>query len=298
MNWEMEEKSIKSVFALDEKSKEQRQESNLSTSLPDLMHNKNYKESSVFLPENLLRESRRQKNIAECNVPKICVLDPDGDIVRYLKKNSAELSNCWACYHSDLYNAKYKDLQFGIIGCAVGASYAVLLAEQLFVSGCELLISITSAGKLNENIKSDYILIDDTVRDEGTSYHYLSANDKSHLDPILFKKLEPLFSIAEVSVQKGKSWTTDAPYRETQSSINNAKGLGADSVEMEASALYAFSKAKSKPVVCFAHLTNSMAQQNGDFEKGAENGSLTSLELIYQTTRLLASQNEEFNSST
>jgi hypothetical protein len=56
---------------------------------------------------------------------------------------------------------------------------------------------------------------------------------------------------------------------------------------MEASALYAFSKAKKKPVVCFAHLTNSMAQQNGDFEKGAENGSLTSLELIYQTARLL-----------
>jgi hypothetical protein len=49
----------------------------------------------------------------------------------------------------------------------------------------------------------------------------------------------------------------------------------------------AFSKAKKNPVVCFAHLTNSMAQQNGDFEKGAENGSLTSLELIFQTAKLL-----------
>lgn len=56
---------------------------------------------------------------------------------------------------------------------------------------------------------------------------------------------------------------------------------------MEASALYAFSKVKEKPVICFAHLTNSMAQQQGDFEKGAENGSLASLELIYQTARLL-----------
>jgi hypothetical protein len=56
---------------------------------------------------------------------------------------------------------------------------------------------------------------------------------------------------------------------------------------MEASALYAFSRTKEKQVVCFAHVTNSMAQQNGDFEKGAENGSLTSLELIYQTAKLL-----------
>lgn len=37
----------------------------------------------------------------------------------------------------------------------------------------------------------------------------------------------------------------------------------------------------------FCTPTNSMAQQNGDFEKGAENGSLSSLELIYQTTKLL-----------
>ena len=56
---------------------------------------------------------------------------------------------------------------------------------------------------------------------------------------------------------------------------------------MEASALYTFSKKKQKPVVCFAHVTNWMAQQHGDFEKGAENGSLTSLELIYQTAKLL-----------
>lgn len=89
------------------------------------------------------------------------------------------------------------------------------------------------------------------------------------------------------AVERGKSWTTDAPYRETSSTIEDARRYGADCVEMEASALYAYSKSKAKRVICFAHLTNSMAQQNGDFEKGTENGSLTSLELIYQTAKLL-----------
>lgn len=254
---------------------------------PDILKHKQFEEESIFLPENLLREARRQKNLKECNVPKICVLDPDGDIVRYVKNHSAQLSSCWACYHSELYNATYKDLQFGIIGCAVGASYAVLLAEQLFVSGCELLISVTSSGKINEEVKSDYLLIKDTIRDEGTSYHYLPDAEKSFLDPKLFDKLLSLTADESMSVQVGKSWTTDAPYRETSSSISQAKSLGADCVEMEASALYAFSKVKSKNVVCYAHLTNSMAQQNGDFEKGVQNGSLTSLELIYQTAKKL-----------
>lgn len=255
--------------------------------MADILKNKKFSENSVFLPENLLREARRQKDLHDCKVPKICVLDPDGDVVRYLRKNGAEINQCWACYHSELYSANYKDLQFGIIGCAVGASYAVLLAEQLFVSGCELLISITSAGKINERVNSDYLLIKDTIRDEGTSYHYLPADEESNISTELLEKLLALTSNQSMSVQIGKSWTTDAPYRETSSAIAQAKALGADAVEMEASALYAFSKAKSKRVVCYAHLTNSMAQQNGDFEKGAENGSLTSLELVYQTVKQL-----------
>jgi uridine phosphorylase len=254
------------------------------------MEKKYYREESIFLPENLLREARRQKNLNECPVPKVCVLDPDGDVVRYLKMKEAKLNSCWACYHSELYSSTFKDLNFGIIGCAVGAAYAVLLAEQLFVSGCELLISVTSAGKLNIDITKDYILINDTLRDEGTSYHYLPADEKSSIDPHVSQKLERLVENNHLSVQKGKSWTTDAPYRETKSAIDNAKTNGADCVEMEASALYAFGKRKGKQLVCFAHLTNSMAQQNGDFEKGAENGSLTSLELIYQTAKLLSTK--------
>lgn len=254
--------------------------------MPGLSEDKHYEEASVFLPENLLREARRQKKIEACSVPQVIVLDPDGDMVRYLKKRDAVLNRCWACYHSELYNATYKNFSFGIIGCAVGAAYAVLLAEQLFVSGCELLISVTSAGKLSD-IGCDYILINRTLRDEGTSYHYLPSDTPCSLNEELLRQLLPLLQDERLSLRTGDSWTTDAPFRETASAIARAKAWGADSVEMEASALYAFAKAKGKKVVCYGHLTNSMAQQTGDFEKGVENGSLTSLELIFQTAKIL-----------
>ena len=51
-------------------------------------------------------------------------------------------------------------------------------------------------------------------------------------------------------------------------------------VEMESSALYAFAKAKGKKVICFAHLTNTMAQKQNDFEKGESFGSLDTLKLV------------------
>jgi hypothetical protein len=40
---------------------------------------------SAFTPENLLREARRQKRLAATTVPEVCVLDPDGDMVRRLR---------------------------------------------------------------------------------------------------------------------------------------------------------------------------------------------------------------------
>lgn len=49
-----------------------------------LLEAKQYDERSVFTPESLLREARRQKDLPDQSVPDICVLDPDGDIVRHL----------------------------------------------------------------------------------------------------------------------------------------------------------------------------------------------------------------------
>ncbi len=60
------------------------------------------------------------------------------------------------------------------IGCAVDAPFAALVAEQLFASGCELLISVTSAGRIADDGPTRYfVVIERALRDEGTSYHYL-----------------------------------------------------------------------------------------------------------------------------
>jgi hypothetical protein len=47
---------------------------------------------------------------------------------------------------------------------------------------------------------------------------------------------------------------------------------------MEASALYAFSEARKKPVICIAQITNQMGQIENDFEKAE--GHLDVLEII------------------
>ena len=253
-----------------------------------ILENKYYQEESVFKAENLLREAKRQKNLPDCKVPSICLLDPDGDILDYLiRTEKITLNNCWACYHTKLYTFTLDGMELGIIACVVGASFAVLIAEQLFVSGCELLISVTSSGVIKVSDLFNYILIKEAVRDEGTSYHYLQAGKISGINKDLLITLEKTLIKKSPTVLIGKSWTTDAPYRETSTAIENMKIAGVNVVEMEAAALYAFAKAKNKKVICFAHITNSMAQNELDFEKGLENGSIASLQLIHLTAKSL-----------
>lgn len=250
---------------------------------------KHHSELSVFQPANLLREARRQKAIPEGRVPSLCLLDPDGDILEYvLRRQRGQLCSTWACYHTKLYEFEQQGVRVGIIGQAVGASFAVLLAEQLFASGCELLVSITSAGILNPPVAGTrFLLIEEALRDEGTSYHYLPADQPARLHEDLHRSLMASFPDTSLLVASGKSWTTDAPYRETRSAIEAATEQGIHCVEMESAALYAFAQARGQKVVCYAHLTNTMAQGGDDFEKGEENGSLDALTLLFHTAKVL-----------
>lgn len=255
--------------------------------LPSILLNKHYSEPSIFTAENLLREARRQKGLNEADVPSICVLDPDGDIVRWLVRTGrATRHPRWPCYHTDLYTFEHDGIQFGIVGCAVGASFAVLVAEELFASGCELLASVTSAGQVVPVAEPPYfILIEKALRDEGTSYHYLAPADFSHILPAVLAALTSIFAAAPGAIHRGATWTTDAPFRETASAIAHCHELGIMAVEMEAAALYAFAEAKNKAVVCLAHVTNRMARIEGDFEKGLEGGSQDALQMLALVAR-------------
>jgi uridine phosphorylase len=141
--------------------------------------------------------------------------------------------------------------RFGIIGFVVGGPFAVLVAEQLFACGCELLISITSAGQIIDvGPPPYYVLIDRALRDEGTSYHYLPPSDYANADPTL--------------IASARGAVADIPVR----------------VQMESSALYAFATARGRAVICLAHVSNQLGCVEGDFEKGEGNGARWSAELV------------------
>ncbi|MBI4273481.1 MAG: nucleoside phosphorylase [Rhizobiales bacterium] len=252
--------------------------------MPPILDNKDHSAPSVFAPKALLREARRQKGIAAIDVPPLCILDPDGDIVRRLRQTGqAKIFDAWPCYHTELDTFTLAGKTAGIIGCAVGAPFAVLIAEELFASGCKLLVSLTSAGQIVAAGPPPYfVIIDRALRDEGTSYHYAPANagEFATADPQLVAAARDALAAKKLHAIVGASWTTDAPFRETAAAIELAKSKNVLAVEMEAAALYTFARTAGVKILCLAHVTNTMGRAGDDFEKGEADGTAASLAVL------------------
>jgi uridine phosphorylase len=252
-----------------------------------ILDNKDSSAPSVFRPAALLREARRQKGLAAADIPAICILDPDGDIVRHIRRTGeAQPFKAWPCYHTRLDTFTLAGQTAGIVACAVGAPFAVLVAEELFACGCRLLLSLTSAGQIAPaGLPPYFVLIERALRDEGTSYHYAPPSEYAEADPALAAAALAAIAREGLHAIAGASWTTDAPFRETLTAIETAKSKGVLAVEMEAAALYAFAKAAGVRILCFAHVTNTMGQTGGDFEKGEADGTADALRILAAIVR-------------
>jgi uridine phosphorylase len=236
----------------------------------------------VFAPSALLREARRQKKLEAVDVPGVCILDPDGDLVRRLRATGeTRRFEDWPCYHTELDRFSLGGQEVGIVGRVVGSSFAVLVAEELFASGCRLLVSLTSAGQILPAGPPPYfVIIDRALRDEGTSYHYAPPAEFAEGNQQLIATASQATSGHRPRCVVGSTWTTDAPFRETAEAINVARDKGILAVEMEAAALYTFARAAGVRVLCLAHVTNTMGQTGDDFEKGEADGTTDALAVL------------------
>lgn len=238
-------------------------------------------EPAVFEPGNLLDGARRQKGLPSGRVPAGCLLDMDGELVeRLVASGRAAIDPSWPCFHTKLHRWALAGSEVGVVGGTVGAPFAVLLAEELFASGCEALVSISSAGLIAAAAEPPFfVLIERALRDEGTSYHYLPASRYADADPALTDAVARALAGSSTPLLRGASWTTDAPFRESAALIAGRRAEGILSVEMEAAALLAMGRARGRTVTCLAHVTNAMATRQDDFEKGGHDGQEEALEL-------------------
>ena len=227
--------------------------------------------SSAFTPETLLEAVRIARSLPREPVPPICILEFDGDLTDWLiATGTAKPWTSWACFHTTMHTLEVEGTACGIVPRTIGGPFAALIAEQMKSSGTQVILGLTSAGRVAASVPVPSLVVaTKAIRDEGTSYHYLSADRPAVADATLADSLLRGLRGLGGPASSGAVWTTDAPYRETKQQLEEYARQGVLAVEMQAASLFAFGIARDLPVGMVVHVTNAVDHEQAPFEKGS-----------------------------
>ncbi len=177
------------------------------------------------------------------DIPQSCVITFFGEVLEKLHaKGQAKIitTHRWADVDRHLYELEFQGKRFAAIHPGVGAPLACGILEEVIAKGCRKFIACGGCGVLDREIVVGGLVVPNAaVRDEGTSYHYLIPGRDVHPSPAAVSAIEEVLSIRKIPYHLGKTWTTDAPYRETPQKVQLRRAEGCLTVEMEAAAFFA-----------------------------------------------------------
>ena len=179
-------------------------------------------------------------------------------------------------YNLPVHEIRYGGKRIAVFLSRVGAPACAAGLEEIIAMGAKKIVMFGCCGVLNQSAVQDKIIVPvSAVRDEGTSYHYMPASEEIHAEPSSVNILKNSLKKCGMSYVTGKTWTTDAVYRETQSVIEERREQGCLAVEMECSAALAVTQFRKIPFVQFLygadHLDADRWEQRDLAEYGIRN---------------------------
>ena len=172
---------------------------------------------------------------------------------------------CTANGVKPVYKAVYKGTDIALFMIDVGAPTSVAMLEDVYMMGVKKAIIFGTCGVLDKSIDDCSVIIPDcAVRDEGTSYHYAPASDEIDVNRKYLEVFTGMLDELQVNYTVGKTWTTDAIYRETPEKIRRRKEQGCICVDMECSADAAIAQFREKDLVQFFYAADNLDAEEWD----------------------------------
>lgn len=162
-----------------------------------------------------------------------------------------------------VYRMTYNGKQVAVAHPGLCAPFAAAVLEELIAFGGRKFIACGAAGVLDSGLAKGTVVVPScAVRDEGTSYHYAAPGREIAAQTDVIGVIQTVLEGRGVPFQIGKTWTTDALYRETKRRIADRKSEGCLTVEMECAAFLA--------VAAFRGVKFGQLLATGDDVSGAE----------------------------
>jgi len=177
------------------------------------------------------------------DVPEHCVIsffrEVNEKVVRE-KQAKVAVANRWEDGEHPICEIEQRGRRLAFFHPGVGAPLAAGLLEEAIAFGCKKFVAVGGAGVLSKELTvGKLILVESAVRDEGLSYHYVEPGREIMAQPQALSVLRAALQERGLPFVSGKTWTTDAPYRETSAAVAARRAEGCLTVEMEAASLMA-----------------------------------------------------------
>lgn len=147
----------------------------------------------------------------------------------------------------------------------LGASFAAAFLDEMIALGCRKVIACGTCGVLDPGMPKGMVVVPTSaVRDEGTSYHYLSPSREVGCAAEAVPVIEEVLRAHNCHYVLGKTWTTDGVYRETPARVKRRREEGCLTVEMEASAMFAVAQFRGIRIGMLLHCSDDVSGEVWD----------------------------------
>lgn len=199
------------------------------------------------------------------NFPEICVSTFSENIIQKFAsmKNVEKIAELYTANGVfPVYKIRYKNQDIAFYLSRVGAPACVVGFEEIVAMGAKKFVLFGSCGVLDdEKVKDRIIIPTSAVRDEGTSYHYIAPSEEIEACAESVQTLENVLKDCGYPYIKGKTWTSDAIYRETKAAIAERRQEGCIAVEMECSSMLAVSQYRGIPFIQFLYGADDLSSE-------------------------------------
>lgn len=214
------------------------------------------------------------------NFPKTCVSFFSKNVMNeFLRVYNPEIIGTItnATMTFNIYKVTFDGVDVAVYQSPVGAPACIGNFEEIVAMGIENIVLVGCCGCLCDIGDYSIIIPDSAIRDEGTSYHYSTPADEVELDKDCVAIVEDVVKSLGLHYIKGKTWTTDAIFRETRDKVNKRIAQGAITVDMECSAMAVVSKYRNINFAQLFYAADNLSQEeydprsliNGDINKKA-----------------------------
>jgi len=176
---------------------------------------------------------------------------------------SSTVSTVKAGYTLPIDSLSYKGRDFAIYFQPPGASISAAVLEELISKGGKKFVFFGACGSLSSDIPAGSIVIPTAAyRDEGVSYHYMPAGDYVKIPTS--GRLAEIFSELGIPHITGRTWTTDAIFRETRNNMELRKSEGCCVVEMECASVVSVGLFRGVEIYQFLYVEDNLDTETWD----------------------------------